>query len=146
MKNICKISANIFKTCAKYVQNMCKICAKYVQNMCKMSAKYLQNICKISEKYLQNICKICAKYLKNICKDMCKHCKIPVRATRGRENFPCLFSCQKNEQRFKNFFLILISRLFHFKPTFKGSYRLCKIVDLSMQCCGKLLSDSFETY
>ena len=24
--------------------------------------------------------------------------------------------------------------------------RLCKVVELSMQCCGKLLSDSFETY
>jgi len=29
---------------------------------------------------------------------------------------------------------------------FKGSDRLCKVVELSMQCCGKLLSDSFETY
>ena len=28
----------------------------------------------------------------------------------------------------------------------KGSDRLCKVVALSMQCCGKLLSDSFETY
>ena len=28
----------------------------------------------------------------------------------------------------------------------KGSDRLCKIVELSMQCCGKLLSDSFEKY
>ena len=24
--------------------------------------------------------------------------------------------------------------------------RLCKVVELSIQCCGKLLSDSFETY
>ena len=30
--------------------------------------------------------------------------------------------------------------------SFKGSDRLCKVVELSMQCCGKLLSDSFETY
>ena len=29
---------------------------------------------------------------------------------------------------------------------FKGSDRLCKVVELSMQCYGKLLSDSFETY
>ena len=29
---------------------------------------------------------------------------------------------------------------------FKGSDRLCKVVELSMQCSGKLLSDSFETY
>ena len=29
---------------------------------------------------------------------------------------------------------------------FKGSDRLCKLVELSMQCCGKLLSDSFKTY
>ena len=29
---------------------------------------------------------------------------------------------------------------------FKGSGRLCKVVKLSMQCCGKLLSDSIETY
>ena len=28
----------------------------------------------------------------------------------------------------------------------KGSDRLCKVVELSMQCSGKLLSDSFETY
>jgi len=28
----------------------------------------------------------------------------------------------------------------------KGSDRLCKVVELSMQCCGKVLSDSFETY
>ena len=27
-----------------------------------------------------------------------------------------------------------------------GSDRLCKVVELSMQCCGKLLSDLFETY
>ena len=32
------------------------------------------------------------------------------------------------------------------KPEFKGSNQLCKVVELSMQCCGKLLSDSFETY
>ena len=29
---------------------------------------------------------------------------------------------------------------------FKGSDRLCKVVELSMQGCEKLLSDSFETY
>ena len=28
----------------------------------------------------------------------------------------------------------------------KGSDRLCEIVELRMQCCGKLLSDSFEAY
>jgi len=28
----------------------------------------------------------------------------------------------------------------------KESDRLCKVVELSMQCCGKLLSDSFETF
>ena len=28
----------------------------------------------------------------------------------------------------------------------KGSDRLCKVVELSMQWCGILLSDSFETY
>ena len=28
----------------------------------------------------------------------------------------------------------------------KGTDRLCKVVELRMQCCGKLLSDSFETY
>ena len=32
-----------------------------------------------------------------------------------------------------------------FSPWIKGSGRLCKVVELSMQCCGKLLSDSFET-
>ena len=30
--------------------------------------------------------------------------------------------------------------------TFKESDRLCKVVELSMQYYGKLLSDSFETY
>jgi len=29
--------------------------------------------------------------------------------------------------------------------SFKGSDQLCKVVELSMQCCGKLLSDSFKT-
>ena len=28
----------------------------------------------------------------------------------------------------------------------KGSDRQCKVVELSMQCCGKIISDSFETY
>ena len=28
----------------------------------------------------------------------------------------------------------------------KGSDRLCKVVELSMQCCGKLFLDSVETY
>ena len=28
----------------------------------------------------------------------------------------------------------------------KGSDWLCKVVELSMQCCGKLLSDSFVAY
>ena len=31
--------------------------------------------------------------------------------------------------------------------TIKGSDRLCKVVELTeYQCCGKLISDSFETY
>ena len=29
---------------------------------------------------------------------------------------------------------------------FNGTDRLCKVVELSVQCCGKLLSDSIETY
>ena len=29
---------------------------------------------------------------------------------------------------------------------FKGTDRLCKVVKLSMQCSGQILSDSFETY
>ena len=33
-----------------------------------------------------------------------------------------------------------------FLITFKGSDRLCKVVKLSMQCCGKLFSDSFEMH
>ena len=33
-----------------------------------------------------------------------------------------------------------------FRISFKGSDRLCKVAELSMQCCGKPLSDSFETY
>ena len=32
------------------------------------------------------------------------------------------------------------------KKEFKGSDRLCMIVELRMQCCGKILPDSFETY
>jgi len=28
----------------------------------------------------------------------------------------------------------------------KGTDRQCKVVELSMKCCGKLLSDSFETF
>ena len=28
----------------------------------------------------------------------------------------------------------------------KGSDRLCKVVELSMQSCGQILKDSFETY
>jgi len=28
----------------------------------------------------------------------------------------------------------------------KGSDWLCKVLELSMHCCGKLLSDSFKTY
>ena len=39
--------------------------------------------------------------------------------------------------------IFLLKRLL---KSFKGSDRLCKVVKLSMQCCGKLLSDSFETY
>ena len=29
---------------------------------------------------------------------------------------------------------------------FKGSNRLCKVVELSMQSCGQILKDLFETY
>ena len=29
---------------------------------------------------------------------------------------------------------------------FKGSDRLCKVVELSMQSCGQILQDSFETF
>ena len=29
---------------------------------------------------------------------------------------------------------------------FKGTDRLCKVDKLSMQCCGQILWDSFETY
>ena len=32
------------------------------------------------------------------------------------------------------------------KTTFKGSDRLCKVVELSMQSCGQILEDLFETY
>ena len=33
------------------------------------------------------------------------------------------------------------------RPNIKGSDRLCKVVELSIQFCGKkLLLDSFETY
>ena len=42
-----------------------------------------------------------------------------------------------------NFAIIVI---ISFTNIIKGSDRLCKVVELSMQCCGKFLSDSFETY
>ena len=32
------------------------------------------------------------------------------------------------------------------KIEFKGSDRLCKVVELSMQYCGQILQDSFETF
>ena len=32
-----------------------------------------------------------------------------------------------------------------FELGLKGSDWLCKVVELSMQCCGKLLSNLFET-
>ena len=32
------------------------------------------------------------------------------------------------------------------KTTFKETHRLCKVVKLSMQCCGQIPQDSFETY
>jgi len=38
------------------------------------------------------------------------------------------------------------SVLAHVIRRIKGSEQLCKVVELSMQCCGKFLSDSFETY
>ena len=38
------------------------------------------------------------------------------------------------------------SELFYRNCLSNGSDRLCKVVELSMQRCGKLLSDSFETY
>ena len=44
-----------------------------------------------------------------------------------------------SEEDFKVLFLLPV-------VVFKGSDRLCKVVELSMQCCGKLLSNSFETY
>ena len=42
--------------------------------------------------------------------------------------------------------ILFTSEIICFPPFLKGSDRLCKVVKLSMQCCGKLLSDSFETY
>ena len=44
--------------------------------------------------------------------------------------------------RFKTFTRYKVQNL----KVLKGSDRLYKVVELSMQCCGKLLSDSFETY
>ena len=45
-------------------------------------------------------------------------------------------------------FSVLQSVPYHIRisPIFKGSDWLCKVAELSMQCCGQLLSDSFETY
>ena len=44
----------------------------------------------------------------------------------------------------KNEAILLFKSIF--KIIVKGSDRLCKVVKLSMQCSGKLLSDSFENY
>ena len=33
-----------------------------------------------------------------------------------------------------------------FQKIIKGTDRLCKVVELSMQCCGLIPYDSFETY
>ena len=50
----------------------------------------------------------------------------------------------------KNIFVNKFSSLIKYDKlctsSVKGSDRLCKVVELSMQYCGKLLSDSFETY
>ena len=44
----------------------------------------------------------------------------------------------KNNSNLGNFIFLFLH--------LKGSDRLCKVVELSMLCFGKLLSDSFETY
>ena len=41
---------------------------------------------------------------------------------------------------------MIIPACFPIVEMLKGSDRLCKVVELSMQRCGKLLSDSFEAY
>ena len=46
----------------------------------------------------------------------------------------------------KYIYHVSMSRLFYMRRSFKGTDRLCKVVELSMQCCGKILKDSFETY
>ena len=61
-------------------------------------------------------------------------CSFLVYKNHGEASIKYKFSSQKNDVIFHNFDQI------------KGSDRLCKVVELSMQFCGKLLSDSFETY
>ena len=54
------------------------------------------------------------------------------------------------QMRFKKngyfLYILLWVTLKKLENTVKGSDWLSKVVELSMQCCGKLLSDSFETY
>ena len=41
---------------------------------------------------------------------------------------------------------VLKNTMGNIKLWIKGAGRLCKVVKLSMQCCGQILQDSFETY
>ena len=36
--------------------------------------------------------------------------------------------------------------MYSYREWFKGTDRLCKVVELSMQCCGQILQFSFETF
>ena len=65
--------------------------------------------------------------------------KMHLRLSNNGENLLVFIS------KFFNFIFNLIFPLYT-RRRFKGSDRLCKLVELEMQCCGKLLSESFETY
>ena len=62
------------------------------------------------------------------------------------QKFKVVASKIKINVRGNKTFEVGTKRLLGLRTTIKGSDRLCKVVELIMQCCGKLLSDSFETY
>ena len=68
------------------------------------------------------------------CANFCANCAKVCQKRSLRENF-----APKKHGHF-------VETLNLLKLDFKGSDRLCKVVELSMQCCENLLSDSFETY
>ena len=48
--------------------------------------------------------------------------------------------------QFSTYYWVKLERERQYRIVINGTDRQCKVVELSMQCCGKLLSYSFETY